>query len=550
MVMPAVYQERIVSRFRAWLQIEQSRHQVALVPPGLLSDDTFSAIADSLRADFQIVHCGEAVSDLKSEADTSHYMVIVPPIQQADCSDWIASLLSSPSQQPLYWLTEYPFWLDVPDSDRRVEVSIDNRFFRYNDSELQLLLEAINLGEEQSQSLTPHDLRVISGAWPGVTDAALRDISEQHILPSEDQAGGRAQYSIAQLELVRQYFARHWAPLLRLRYPWFSDLCVLPLITMDLLTGVFGDCDNGIRECLQMGWLERCPGTVGEYRPDTTLDQLIRGADEFSVSSPRIEAAIDWYQHNGLLAEAIESAAVVGMPMEQLQQMLGSDPMGSMEKTKVSGYLRSGKQAASGAMAALAGAGVAPAAVSAKLAANLTAKASRSSPKIATSTSRSPENPIVPDPQQNSETSHAVSHILHAINLHQGYNWTGVSEAISAAIDSGFERQQVSRLVDFVDLHMRPLLQQDSAPLTRAIRSLNHSAPAKASLARPIEKLNHRELQILQRMAEGLKNSEISEQLGLEISTVKWYGTRIYEKLGVSNRTQAAIKARKLKMVE
>ena len=33
----------------------------------------------------------------------------------------------------------------------------------------------------------------------------------------------------------------------------------------------------------------------------------------------------------------------------------------------------------------------------------------------------------------NPETSYAVSHLLHAINLHQGYNWKGVSEAIAAA---------------------------------------------------------------------------------------------------------------------
>ena len=55
---------------------------------------------------------------------------------------------------------------------------------------------------------------------------------------------------------------------------------------------------------------------------------------------------------------------------------------------------------------------------------------------------------------------------------------------------------------------------------------------------------------MLQRVCEGYKNKEISEQLGLELSTIKWYATGIYEKLQVRNRTQAVAKAQALKLFD
>ena len=80
----------------------------------------------------------------------------------------------------------------------------------------------------------------------------------------------------------------------------------------------------------------------------------------------------------------------------------------------------------------------------------------------------------------------------------------------------------------------------------RAVRESALSAGAREVLAAQAQQLNHRELQILQRVCEGYKNREISEQLGLELSTIKWYATGIYEKLQVRNRTQAVAKAQAL----
>ena len=58
--------------------------------------------------------------------------------------------------------------------------------------------------------------------------------------------------------------------------------------------------------------------------------------------------------------------------------------------------------------------------------------------------------------------------------------------------------------------------------------------------------LSEREIEILGLLNEGLTNREIADKTGLTLYTVKWYLKQIYSKLYVSNRTQAAAKAREL----
>jgi DNA-binding NarL/FixJ family response regulator len=55
------------------------------------------------------------------------------------------------------------------------------------------------------------------------------------------------------------------------------------------------------------------------------------------------------------------------------------------------------------------------------------------------------------------------------------------------------------------------------------------------------EDLTHRELQILLRLARGMKNREIGEALDISEKTVRNYITRIYDVLGVDSRTKAVI---------
>lgn len=68
-----------------------------------------------------------------------------------------------------------------------------------------------------------------------------------------------------------------------------------------------------------------------------------------------------------------------------------------------------------------------------------------------------------------------------------------------------------------------------------------HSAP---SVEAPTGKLlSERELQVLRGVRNGLMNKEIARELGLREATVKMYMRAICSKLGVRNRTQAALMA-------
>lgn len=55
------------------------------------------------------------------------------------------------------------------------------------------------------------------------------------------------------------------------------------------------------------------------------------------------------------------------------------------------------------------------------------------------------------------------------------------------------------------------------------------------------ELLTRREDQVLKALAEGLTNKEIAKQLGISYETAKEHVQNILRKLGVSDRTQAAI---------
>lgn len=56
-----------------------------------------------------------------------------------------------------------------------------------------------------------------------------------------------------------------------------------------------------------------------------------------------------------------------------------------------------------------------------------------------------------------------------------------------------------------------------------------------------LEPLTGREEQIAQLLADGNTNPQISKELSLSVDTVKWHLKNIFQKLGVSNRTQAVI---------
>lgn len=64
-----------------------------------------------------------------------------------------------------------------------------------------------------------------------------------------------------------------------------------------------------------------------------------------------------------------------------------------------------------------------------------------------------------------------------------------------------------------------------------------------------IEQLTMREHEVLGMIADGMTNREISEQLVVTVSTVKWHVRQLYQKLSVRNRVQAIVRARELNLI-
>ncbi|MBU1880142.1 MAG: response regulator transcription factor [Chloroflexi bacterium] len=81
--------------------------------------------------------------------------------------------------------------------------------------------------------------------------------------------------------------------------------------------------------------------------------------------------------------------------------------------------------------------------------------------------------------------------------------------------------------------------------LAEFARLIPPSRPPEQGLPEP---LSEREREVLRLLAQGLSNREIGQRLGLAEGTVKNYVSNILDKLGVRDRTQAAVRARELGM--
>jgi len=87
-----------------------------------------------------------------------------------------------------------------------------------------------------------------------------------------------------------------------------------------------------------------------------------------------------------------------------------------------------------------------------------------------------------------------------------------------------------------------------AAKVLAEFNRLEDRAPVKP-LADLIEPLSDRELEILQQVAAGDSNKEIAARLFITEGTVKNHVTNILGKLGVRDRTQAALRARELGLI-
>lgn len=74
--------------------------------------------------------------------------------------------------------------------------------------------------------------------------------------------------------------------------------------------------------------------------------------------------------------------------------------------------------------------------------------------------------------------------------------------------------------------------------------------PSEAVKVATGEALTPRELEILRLLGRGLTNRDIADRLHITVKTVKTHTGRVYEKLGVEDRTQAVIAGAKLGIID
>ncbi len=113
------------------------------------------------------------------------------------------------------------------------------------------------------------------------------------------------------------------------------------------------------------------------------------------------------------------------------------------------------------------------------------------------------------------------------------------------------------RILDAIDAGAVGYLLKDAEPdellrgIEAAARGESPLAPkaAKAVLTaraegRPAAELTAREREVLALLAEGLANKQIARRLGIAEKTVKAHLTSVFQSIGVTDRTQAALWAR------
>ena len=81
-----------------------------------------------------------------------------------------------------------------------------------------------------------------------------------------------------------------------------------------------------------------------------------------------------------------------------------------------------------------------------------------------------------------------------------------------------------------------------------ATRLMNYFTPTVQSPPQAFPELTDREREILELIAQGLNNAEISARLSISMKTVRNHVSNIFNKLQVTDRVQAAIQAREAGM--
>jgi LuxR family maltose regulon positive regulatory protein len=156
--------------------------------------------------------------------------------------------------------------------------------------------------------------------------------------------------------------------------------------------------------------------------------------------------------------------------------------------------------------------------------------------------------------RRGNKTVAIIALILHTYASYQARKpknaVQSLQEALALGAESGYVRifaDEGSRLLGLFKLYRSQLSDVDPY-LEMLLSIMENEKPAASQLALSPDDLiplTRRELDILYQMSTGKSNQEIADELVLALNTVKKHVANVLSKLGVSNRTQAVMIAKK-----